>query len=990
MIRSVLGDAIGGNANARGPWVSLAGHNITITALTGSSSTSAGIQVPNNAYSGPAATTAPFNQKYVTRHYGFGAGAQVTIGGIGVTCTAGTSSTGADTLTCPVPSGLPSCTILQTNAANGAKIPAQCGQLVITTAAGKRSIDTVTVTIQATTSVTTQAGAHPIVTYVAGENATNNAIQKAIDAAFPGDLIIVGCATGQTSCTYNEMVLMWKPLRLQGIGDGAVAINANTHPAGKILEPWRRKVNCLFGLALNGGFISVANPYDPTGQFSSECPSTMQGQVDALPGEPIVGWDATLNGNIAELLQEPTLMGAYEGAGITVLARGLENPNTANCNPEGAAGCIYLTSSTATGGDCNRSSAFYGGNFLCNPSRVDGLTVTNSSQGGGGVFAHGFTHNLEVSNLSVHGNGGTLTGGITIGQMETVDPTLGGAVCPALQSGAPGFTITPAVSVPATIGAPLCFNAKVNVHNNSVTFNAAYGDELNSVTPASAGGVTLCTGADYYKFNANWVCGNWSSGDGGGVAHHGFSWDGTVSNNWILFNQSINPSLVTYGGGMTALGAGPDGPVGEAGLPFDIDVAPALSDGIGPNLNVTGNVFQGNTAEEGSGGGMALLHVNGNDVANNPTNSSLWYKVTIQNNLFANNVAGWAGGGVAMQDAVNVDFLNNTVASNDSTSSAGVEFNSNGAPGGNVPPPAPPGGSGPPCNPNGTTSNPNPGCPGYSFTTSVPLPAGLVTERHSANLAAVFTSPTVACPANHGTTGTSASNPSQCTKWSVPYLNNDIFWQNRAFNITTTTSPTGSAQLNPVLSQTTTGACTYSSGTPNYWDLGVYSDTGPGNHASGLTLTPVASIFSNVAQGYNGGGSGNNVGDPGFPHQYCNGSRVPPEIATLLCSGPNGHANAQGCIQPGTVGVSMTVPGGVPDARYPPNPAFTISPAATIDEGNNWINMFYGPVTLTCSMTTSTGAPGTCGTVPFNGVLGNYTSGRQQGAHFTSSTYPFP
>ena len=37
-------------------------------------------------------------------------------------------------------------------------------------------------------------------------------------------------------------------------------------------------------------------------------------QVDRLPLEATVGWDATLNGNLAELLQEPTLMGALEGA----------------------------------------------------------------------------------------------------------------------------------------------------------------------------------------------------------------------------------------------------------------------------------------------------------------------------------------------------------------------------------------------------------------------------------------------------------------------------------------------------------------------------------------------------------------------------------------------------------------------------------------------------------------------------------------------------
>jgi hypothetical protein len=264
------------------------------------------------------------------------------------------------------------------------------------------------------------------------------------------------------------------------------------------------------------------------------------------------------------------------------------------------------------------------------------------------------------------------------------------------------------------------------------------------------------------------------------------------------------------------------------------------------------------------------------------------------------------------------------------------------------------------------------------------LPAGLVTERHSANLAAAFTNSSVTCPANHGT-------GNQCTQWSVPYLVNDLFWQNRSFSIATNASNgTNAVVLSPVLNQTSTGSCpaepAFSSTSGGYWDLGVYSDTAPGNHASGLTLAPVASTFSNSAQGYSGS---NNTTAPGFPHQYCNGSRVPAEIATLLCAtGPNANANAPGCILPGSVGVSTW--GGVPDSATPPNPSFTISPAATIDEGNNWINMFYGPLTLTCPITTSTGAPGTCGTVPFNGPLGNYSTARPQGAHFTGTTYPFP
>ena len=135
---------------------------------------------------------------------------------------------------------------------HGVNAGARCGELVITAANGKQSIDTVTVTI---------GGKAP--TYVHGENPSNNALQTAIDNATPGDLIMVDPGT------YTEMVLMWKPVRLQGVGAASTIINGNTHPAGKI-DTWRRQVECLFGLSLNGGPISGTNPYDPSGAFT--CP----------------------------------------------------------------------------------------------------------------------------------------------------------------------------------------------------------------------------------------------------------------------------------------------------------------------------------------------------------------------------------------------------------------------------------------------------------------------------------------------------------------------------------------------------------------------------------------------------------------------------------------------------------------------------------------------------------------------------------------------
>jgi hypothetical protein len=77
------------------------------------------------------------------------------------------------------------------------------------------------------------------------------------------------------------------------------------------------------------------------------------------------------------------------------------------------------------------------------------------------------------------------------------------------------------------------------------------------------------------------------------------------------------------------------------------------------------------------------------------------------------------------------------------------------------------------------------------------------------------------------------------------------------------------------------------------------------------------------------------------------------------------------------------VPPGVPDSLVPPLPMFTLTPAATIDEGSKWINMFYGPLSLSNPTLAHTGT----GQAP----LGNYnsTGGGHSGAQLTPP-YPNP
>jgi len=140
----------------------------------------------------------------------------------------------------------------------------------------------------------------------------------------------------------------------------------------------------------------------------------------------------------------------------------------------------------------------------------------------------------------------------------------------------------------------------------------------------------------------------------------------------------------------------------------------------------------------------------------------------------------------------------------------------------------------------------------------------------------------------------------------------------------------------------TTGSGT--TGNVAYWDIGVRGDTGPQNHNSTVTLTPMYSVLTDVsaATGYAGATLHNTQSNPTLLRQYCDGARVPPE---------NG-------------GLGYNVPPGIADATVP-NPIFNLTPAATVDEGNNWINIGWGPLSLSSPATVA--PPGTTAT-----PLGNY------------------
>jgi hypothetical protein len=458
------------------------------------------------------------------------------------------------------------------------------------------------------------------------------------------------------------------------------------------------------------------------------------------------------------------------------------------------------------------------------------------------------------------------------------------------------------------------------------------------------------------------VCGNLSAGEGGGIVHLGEIQNGDIEHNAILLNESSNPTIPTNGGGIMVQGT-PDTDPNCPGVP-DSDCAPGLSDGTGRNLVINANLIQANSADSGAGGGIRLSQVNGTEVSTfpNPTQTGggpfsfrcpfvngtngqrkacLWNDVSITNNIIVNNLAGWDGAGISLQDSLNVSIVNNTIAHNDSLASSGVLTQSIGTP---------------------MASGPAANCtltgPTGANTASCPQPSGISSTRHSSLLTATFVGPasSITCPS--GETGNG------CRTFSNPVLANNIIWQNRSFQVGVNALGTGTLNQQKLVTlynasftgnvgsaapaQTATGVCPTTGS--SYWDIGVRGDTGPTNHAGGRTLNPTNTV---ITSGYSGQGNSNTA--PPVVSQYCNGSRVPPECsATMGCGGPKGFG----------------VPPGIADALTP-NPVFSLNPSATVDEGNNWINVSWGPLSIT-NPATNTGTAGGAPVYGSGALLANY------------------
>ncbi len=235
-----------------------------------------------------------------------------------------------------------------------------------------------------------------------------------------------------------------------------------------------------------------------------------------------------------------------------------------------------------------------------------GATGALATQGGG-IYVHANVRSLQITDNVIVGNSGSYGGGIRIG--------------------------TPYLANNRNTGTVIARN---QVRDNG-------GSNL-------AGGIGLFRGSDGYQVVDNAICGNYSAEYGGGLSAFGYmgtgsSGGGTVSRNKLWFNGSYDEGGAIFIGGE---------------LPAD---PTQLSEGSGP-VTIEHNTIAANIAND-DGAGIRLLMTSGSHIS-----PSQLDRARIADNSIVNNVSAHEGGGIALDDAVFVDVVNNTIAKNLTTATA--------------------------------------------------------------------------------------------------------------------------------------------------------------------------------------------------------------------------------------------------------------------------------------------------------------------------------
>jgi hypothetical protein len=510
----------------------------------------------------------------------------------------------------------PDTIVLNVPALNGQFRPGP-KQLAITTAnanGGVSSVNGITLHVMGSNGTGANAVAYnpPVVNVPPPPPATGNggphAIQNAIDAAAPGSLLVLSPGV------YNENLLMWKPVKLQGRGPGGI-IGSHELQARDPEDPRFHVV----GSVIDGRFFQENAPaYDAT--------ITGHAPYAGVTGNGLTGIHPVLR-----------------GADITVLAK------TTDAYDIG-------TSSTAS----------------FNQARIDGLALmTGQGQGAGGVQLQASADNTQITNNVLENNGGVVAGGIALGQPYDAGPrgtdgrvnhnynvrmannrligngglTEAGAI--GIFYGSNGYEVANSI---------VCSNFSVNygagvshiglspggrIHDNQIYYNdsvdsgagIAIESELPVGSPAGLG-----DGSGAVDVDRNLVQSNYSGDDGGGI----FVLDALTAPINISNNMINNNGAADIGGAIT---------LDDSSNVRIVNNTVANNDSTGSSENSDGNPHSAGLASEGNDPLFQAMLPAGSPDFSNP--------VALFNNIFWNNNAftlSQFGPGATLVDRGFVDF----------------------------------------------------------------------------------------------------------------------------------------------------------------------------------------------------------------------------------------------------------------------------------------------------------------------------------------------
>lgn len=347
------------------------------------------------------------------------------------------------------------------------------------------------------TGITVQRGLRyraTLRTVSAGES-----IQAAIDAARPNDLILVGPGT------YSEMLIMWKPVQLQGSGEGTL-ISALKTPAEKLVA-WQEKVvevSPFYDLVEGQG--TVLGGIQPGDLFSEEGAGVLVLATSNAASFYSYNYPDLRNQNAR--IDGFTITGAVFGGGLVV---------------NGFTDLLNISNNRILG-----NNGFFGGGI-----RVGHPELTFSDGDGNVFYSDASNDNVDIINNFISNNAGFsgAGGGVSICNGSDNYLLSGNFVCGNFtqQNGAGiahrGLSNNGVIS-DNTIIFNENFNQGVTVNGGGISIagNAPFGCPIDPVTgqadPACLANVlqALTPGSGSVQILRNLIQGNSAGvGDGGGI-----------------------------------------------------------------------------------------------------------------------------------------------------------------------------------------------------------------------------------------------------------------------------------------------------------------------------------------------------------------------------------------------------------------------------------------------------------------------------------------